>query len=614
MLLYIPLFKRRLDAVSVLLVLLSGTASVAYAQQEAASQTFTIEAFDISGNKKLTELQIGEVVYPFLGPNKTINDIEGARKALEAAYRKLGLETVVVEIPIETQADGSAKLTAKFGIVPIKVTETAVGRVRVVGAGYYSPKLLKDQVPELKEGGVPDLRVMQAQINEANRNPDRQVTPLLKAGQVPGTIDVDLKVKDTLPFHASVELNNDHSAETSDLRLGATLRYTNLWQLGHSISGTYLVSPKDREESEIFSGSYLAPLWGTPWSFLLYGYTSNSNLATLGGTTVLGAGYGIGAQALVKLPSSENKYQSVNFGVEYKNSNQLTNLAALSITEDLPVYYPALVGLYSFQSISEKSAFSFSIGGRFGIRNIGIPDAIFKPEATLIAKADQVDAFCPAQDTPQVTALPTDFQSRTPQSFRVLSGKDDKGNDIFECYSVKRKLVGGYKFQNGDANGNSTTSSFVALKIEATYNRSIAKDFSAFIRFSGQLSDTAMAPGARFGVGGFTTVRGYYQSEALADEGFVGSFELRSPSLASYLGKYANELRVFGFVDGSMARIRSPGLEQIGEFNFLSVGVGARFKIFKYLVGDVVAGFPLLDGVTTKTGDQKIQFNVKADF
>jgi hemolysin activation/secretion protein len=101
--------------------------------------TFTINAFDIAGNTQLSQLEMEEAVYPFLGPDKTINDIDGARAALEAAYRKRGLQTVVVQFPVERDAQGNTRLRAPGGIVPLQVTEATVGRVRVVGTKYHSP-------------------------------------------------------------------------------------------------------------------------------------------------------------------------------------------------------------------------------------------------------------------------------------------------------------------------------------------------------------------------------------------------------------------------------------------------------------------------------------------
>ena len=40
--------------------------------------------------------------------------------------------------------------------------------------------------------------------------------PLVREGQRPGTMDVDLQVEDQNPWTASVGLNNDYSADTEN--------------------------------------------------------------------------------------------------------------------------------------------------------------------------------------------------------------------------------------------------------------------------------------------------------------------------------------------------------------------------------------------------------------
>ncbi len=77
-----------------------------------------------------------------------------------------------------------------------------------------------------------------------NQWPDRKVTPALRAGVTPGTVDVDLNVEDKVPFHASVELNNRQSPNTTPTRITATAHYDNLWQRGDSFSFTYQIAPQ----------------------------------------------------------------------------------------------------------------------------------------------------------------------------------------------------------------------------------------------------------------------------------------------------------------------------------------------------------------------------------
>ena len=239
---------------------------------------FDVEAYDVDGAKLLPELDIEKAVYPYLGPGRTRDDVEHARAALEKIYHDRGYQSVVVEVPAQTVSDA---------VIRLHVVEAPVGRLRVTGSRYFSPDFVKAETPALKEGAVPNFNEAQKQLADVNRLSDRRVTPLLRAGEAPGTVDVDLKVSDTLPLHGSVELNNDHSQGTDPLRLTATAHYDNLWQLGHSVSFTYSVAPTNPGNSQIYAGSYLAPLWTTPVSLLVYGYDSNSNVAALGGVTCL---------------------------------------------------------------------------------------------------------------------------------------------------------------------------------------------------------------------------------------------------------------------------------------------------------------------------------------
>src|SRR6202000_2137834 len=96
---------------------------------------------------------------------------------------------------------------------------------------YFDQEKIKQQAPSLKEGSLPNFKDVTKDIVSLNRWPDRRVTPALRAGVTPGTVDVDLNVEDTLPLHGSIELNNRQSPSTTALRSSISMRYDNLWQL-----------------------------------------------------------------------------------------------------------------------------------------------------------------------------------------------------------------------------------------------------------------------------------------------------------------------------------------------------------------------------------------------
>lgn len=506
----------------------------------APPERFEINAFDVIGVRTLDAAAVEAAIYPFAGPGRSVADVEAARAALEAAYKSRGFESVLVETPPQQQAAFIA------GIVQLRVTEAPIGRLTVTGSKYVAPSVVAAQIPALREGGVPNLQTAQAQLTEANRLPDRTITPSIRAGRIPGTIDVELRVDDTLPFHAGVELNNDHSSTTSDLRLGFNARYTNLWQAGHTLQGGYLVSIENREETEVISASYVAPFAGTPWTLLAFGYKSNSDIGSLGGTRVLGDGYALGLRAIYRLPST-TVAQTVSFGVDYKDFKEDIAVPAADPDDPpallrSPIQYVPLVLGYTAGWVTERNAANLTLGLTAALRQLGDDSAILRA-------------------------------------------------------------------RRGDAIGN-----FVRLNLDADYSRSFARDIVGFARFSGQLSDSPLVTNEQFAIGGNTNVRGYFQSEAIGDDGVSGALELRSPSFAGSLGKYVDEVRIFVFADGGYVRVRSPLAEQIDNFTLASIGAGARFQVLRYLRGEVAYGYALRDGTATDSGDGTVLFSVKAEF
>ncbi|MBN8758137.1 MULTISPECIES: ShlB/FhaC/HecB family hemolysin secretion/activation protein [Variovorax] len=309
-----------------------------------------IAEYIVRGNTVLDARAIEKAVTPFLGPDRTLKDVEGARDALLAAYQAAGYQSVYVDLPEQQVTQG---------IVFLQVNETRVGRVRVVGAEYNSPLDVRDQVPALKEGGVPNFNTAQAELSALNRSPKRQVMPLVRQGSMPGTMDVDLKVDDSNPWRASVGLNNDYSADTRKLRATASLGHDNLWQLGHSASISFFGAPQDLSQTKVISASYNAPLAGTNWSLEGNAYVSDSDVATTGGTNVLGKGHSIGLKATYTVPNTGNWWHAFSVGVDFKNNEEALRLKGSGDT--VPLKYAPITLSYSGFRQSDKSQYGVGV-------------------------------------------------------------------------------------------------------------------------------------------------------------------------------------------------------------------------------------------------------------
>jgi hemolysin activation/secretion protein len=325
------------------------------------AKPFFVRQYRVVGAHRLSRTEIEEAVYPFLGPGRTNEDVEQARAALEKAFQAKGYQTVSVQVPPQTGA---------HGIVVLRVTESTVGRLRVRNSRYFSLKKIKEAAPSLAEGGVPNFNEVTHDVVALNQMPDRRITPSLKAGVIPGTVDVDLNVQDTFPLHGSVELNNRYSADTTPLRLNASASYNNLWQLGHSIGGSVQLSPEDLNQVRVYSGYYVLRFPDPEWlTFVVQGVKQESNVSTLGSIAVAGPGETIGGRAIITLPPKTNFFHSVTLGIDYKHFAQDVNIA--SKTSRSPVTYYPFSANYSATWSEKDSVTNANAGLTWDVRGLG---------------------------------------------------------------------------------------------------------------------------------------------------------------------------------------------------------------------------------------------------
>jgi hypothetical protein len=112
---------------------------------------------------------------------RTLADVEQARDAVSALYQQAGYQSVYVELP-EQQVSA--------GVVLLKVQQTPIGELRVVGAAPAAAARIRARVPALAEGLVPDFDRAQKELTALNEGGRRQVMPLVREGKTPGTMDV----------------------------------------------------------------------------------------------------------------------------------------------------------------------------------------------------------------------------------------------------------------------------------------------------------------------------------------------------------------------------------------------------------------------------------------
>lgn len=503
--------------------------------QGQAANHFDLLELRIKGNTLLDKTQLERTIYRFLGPKKSIDNVEAARNALEELYRAKGYQTVSVDIPEQD---------VKNGVVYLQVVEGKVSKLRVKDSRYFSLGKIKSGVPELAEGNVPNFPKMQEQLLQlGTASADRQVTPILRAGDTPGTLEVDLKVKDELPLHGRVELNGRNTATTSRLRLVSSLRYDNLWQEMHSASLMYQVSPENNQEVDVWAGTYAMPLFDSDSRLAFYSVSSSSKaqIASAGALAVIGIGEIYGLRLVKPFKPQGDYFHSMTLGADYKSFKEDLQLIG-SDSIKTPISYLPFMAQYSGSLSGKESTTTFDVGMHFALRGVG----------------------------------------NDPQEFELK----------------RYKARANYLYLNGD------------LK----HQQNLPLGMELVSRFSGQASESPLISNEQFSIGGAESVRGYFETQSLADDALFGSIELHSPHLAPMDWDDLNQLKLLTFFDAGKGWIQDalPGSSK-GDF-LASAGMGLRFKVWKHLSGALDVGVPLSSQKAVKGGDPRIHFNIATDF
>lgn len=514
------------------------------AKPAAPEAHFDIDEFRVERADNLPQIEVEAAVYPFLGPNKSAQDVEKARAAVEKAYHDKGLQTVSVGVP---QQD------AQRGFIVLKVAENRVGRLRVKGSRYFDLKNIKDNAPSLKEGTLPNFQDVTKDIVALNRWADRRITPALRAGVAPGTVDVDLNVEDTYPLHGSIELNNKQSPSTTPLRTSVSMHYDNFWQLGHSMTWTYQVAPMNPKDAMVVSGSYLARTEIDWLSVLVYGLVSDSAVATVGGANVIGPGQVVGGRAVLTLPSKGDLFQTLSLGVDYKEFKQTLKLGSDAF--DSPVTYVPLVGTYGATWQGDGHLTQLNATVTAGLRGVG-------------SSRDEFDA--------------KRFDATA--SFITLHADISHTQDFAGGFQLYAKLQGQV------ADQPLVSSEQLSLGGQDTVR--------------GYLESEVLGD---YGIAGTLELRTPNLAQYMQQK-------LPNPLGDPIKYNAFDEWRFFAFVDGGNARIHEPLIDQQSHFDLASYGVGMRMKTLRYLNSIVFVGMPLTSQQVTVANHPRISFRLWGEF
>jgi hemolysin activation/secretion protein len=294
----------------VALTLALGAAS-GFAQTGASdSPRFEIREIKVEGNTLLTRDALDRTFAPFVGSGRDFGDVQRALEALENAYTQAGYGAIQVALPEQ-------ELTQ--GVVTFKVTESKIGNIVFEGNRLFDEANVRNSLPSLKEGQVPNVHRMGENLHLANENPAKQTAVVLRNTEKDGEVDAVVRVAEQNPLKFSLSLDNTGTTETGQERLGLGFQHANVFNRDQVLTGQLLGSPTKADKVAIVGLGYRIPIYGWGDTFdITAGYSNVSSGTLLNLYSVSGKGSIGGLRYNMQLPRFGDIEQKLSFGLDYR--------------------------------------------------------------------------------------------------------------------------------------------------------------------------------------------------------------------------------------------------------------------------------------------------------
>lgn len=536
--------------------------------EQNSPQTFSVLQYRVEGNSLLSAEAIESVLSPFKGNGLGLKEVEKARLELEKTYHQAGYPTVLVMVP-EQSID--------HGTVMLMVVEGRLGAITVTGNEYFPKYQILEKLPSLKHHTVLYEPAFVKEMAALNAIPDIKVAPVLKLGEEPGLVNLELKVKDRLPVHAKIEADNKGSVTTPRNRLLVEIQHANLFGNNEILTVQTVQTPTDWGAVQNYGFSFVDPLIWPDHLLALYASRSKSS-STLSGSSLNVGGGDIsiagnatiaGIRYMFPLTKATESTHQLAIGADYKRLERTDaqfpgGLGSLTILSPIQ-YTPAFLGYTG-----------------------GFPDIAGHTRLTASAKG-YVAGTIPGGRKSDFTGDP---------------------NDPFRKPGIAR--VG-------------ATGTFAVLQGGLDRFHILPQDFMLVLHVDGQWASQPLPPAEQYFAGGMDTVRGYDNFQATGDHAIRGRAELTTPELINIpidrfwqrrrSAEWLFRIRGVVFYDAANLWVAQPQPGQVAQSRLEGTGFGIRAKLPKD-VGELKIdnGWALHTNGVTKRGDTFVHFSVGIGF
>lgn len=591
---------------------------------EKASPKFAVKKILVFGNTLLSSETIKAVILPHMGTNVTVDDILKAATELQKEYRMRGYPTVSVSVPQQQVTSGEVKL---------RVFEGRLSQIVVSHNHYFSSNNVMRALPSLHTDVILNGQVFQAELNRANANQDRQIYPKIEPGPEENTTVLHLDVKDRLPLHGKVELNNENSPGTPELRVNTSVVYDNLWQAEHSLGFQYNFSPEryktgqqwafyDKPLVANYSGFYRLPLAdpesiedvikANPGSF---GFSEASRKFVLPNPTGVPELNLYASRATIDSGLIQTPVFSSSGSGSSTNGSSAPSLTENNFQEDLTVNQD--IGARLTIPVRGTDNFQSSFSGGLDYKTFDILSN--KTNAftlTYIITSNNVPV--PVGSTNFSTVpLTHNFMEYLPLSLRYdASLRDSLGVTLFGLGAIGNPWHSGSGAVVRSITGSArSTGNYFIL------NPSLQRDFYIFtnwdltLRADGQWASEPLINTEQFGAGGVMSVRGYHEGETFGDTGWHVSLEQKTPPFIVGYVSPNNPLtvRASAYMDYAETFLLDPE-GRPGSTSLWGIGFGTVATLGSHLEAHFLFSLPLLRSGTISPYQPYFNFALNAQF
>lgn len=267
-----------------------------------------VKSINVTGATLFPNITIKAITDQYQNKDLTFKEIQKIADLITDLYRKKGYVISKAYVPQQKMENG---------VLEIKVIESKIGDIQLKGNHYYSTKLIESYLT-IKKGDFFNYNDLKRDLGNINEHPDRTVKSVLVPGQDPGTTDIILNEKDSLPVHIQLGYNNYLSSLLGYSIYSSAFTDNNL--LGQDDILTFNYERGEANGYYSYSTHYLYPVT----KGLDMGVYASRSEEVLGGqfAAVNSRGtssmYGFyGSQDLVK---NDNIDSHFNFGFDYINN------------------------------------------------------------------------------------------------------------------------------------------------------------------------------------------------------------------------------------------------------------------------------------------------------